>query len=105
MMSEGSRSLVNWMRLELEPDRARERLRERRLADPRHVLDENVAAREDRDDRLAHGLRLATHHRLHVLLEAPNRARHGVVGGQHAARLGHGNGHSLTNESCFAINV
>ena len=45
-MSAGSRSLVNWMRWNVEAQRLRERVRERRLADARNVFDEQVAARE-----------------------------------------------------------
>ena len=43
MMSDGSRSLVNWDSLELQIERARQCLRQGGLADARDVLDQEMA--------------------------------------------------------------
>ena len=52
-MSAGSMSLVNWMRWKSQAERARQRVRERGLADARDVLDQQVAAREQAGERHA----------------------------------------------------
>ena len=57
--SDGSRSGVNWMRLPRPVDRPGEGLRQRRLADAGHVLDEEVAFGEQAHEREVHRLALA----------------------------------------------
>ena len=51
--SAGSRSLVNCTRLKRRPSDDRQRVRQRGLADARHVLDQQVAAGQQADQRLA----------------------------------------------------
>jgi hypothetical protein len=65
--SEGSRSLVNWTRRKLEAQRGGEGARQRRLADAGNVLEEQVAARQQRRERQAHDLALAAEDGLHLL--------------------------------------
>ena len=55
----GSMSEVNWRRWKLRIDAARQRLRQRGLADARDVLDQQVAARQQAGERQAHHFRLA----------------------------------------------
>ena len=52
----GSRSLVNWMRRKLQPERARQRVRQRRLADAGQVFDEQMPARQQAGDGQADGV-------------------------------------------------
>ena len=54
-MSEGSRSGVPWMRPKSRSERLRDRPREERLADPRHVLDQHVALGQQPHADEAHG--------------------------------------------------
>ncbi len=73
--SEGSRSLVNCMRWNVPADRARQRARQRRLADAGDVLDEQVAARKQRDDRVSDRARLAAEDAPDVGLERRDEVR------------------------------
>ena len=50
---------MNWMRRKRRVDAARERVGERGLADARHVLEQQMPARDQRLDRAAHHLGLA----------------------------------------------
>ena len=57
MMSDGIRSGVNWMRLNLRCTASRQRLDQQRLRQPRHAAQQHVTAGEERhenflDDRL-----------------------------------------------------
>ena len=47
---------------EPEVEALRDRPDQERLPDPRHALEETVPLREDRDDRLAHHVRVADDH-------------------------------------------
>ena len=64
-VARASRSGVNCTRVNADVEHARQRLRQRRLADPGHVLDEHVAARQQRQeqqlDRLGFAADDATH--------------------------------------------
>ena len=51
VMSDGRRSGVNWMRRKWQPSVPRERLDERGLRDARDALEQDVAAREQRDEQ------------------------------------------------------
>ena len=53
---------MNWTRVNDDPERTRERLRQRRLADAGDVLDQHVAAAEDADQEEVDRLRLSTDH-------------------------------------------
>ena len=66
VMSTGIRSGVNCTRLTEQSIERRQRLGQRRLPDARHVLDEQVALGEQRDQRDAHDLGLADDHPLDV---------------------------------------
>ena len=63
-MSEGSRSDVNCTRWKPRPERRRQRMRKRGLAQARQVLDQQVAVGQQRDERQPHFLRLAEHQRV-----------------------------------------
>ena len=57
-MSDGIRSGVNWMRLNLSVDRIGERLDEQRLRQARHAAKETVPAREQTSEDLTANLTL-----------------------------------------------
>ena len=50
---------MNWMREKRRPSAARERAHEQRLRRARHALDQHVAAREKRHQRVVDGRLLA----------------------------------------------
>ena len=60
--SEGSRSGVNWMRRHCPCTRRRDRPGQGGLADPGHVLEQDVPLGEQRGQRQPDHLRLAEHH-------------------------------------------
>ena len=76
--------------LEAEPERRRQRMRERGLAQARQVLDQQVAAGQQRHERQPHFLRLAQHQRVDLRLRAVRGPRAGrsvsmcAVTGAHA---------------------
>ena len=57
----------------MQPSDAASALRQRGLADAGHVLDEQVAAREQRDHREPDRLGLAADHAADVVLERPDQ--------------------------------
>ncbi len=61
MMSAGSRSGVNWMRLNVVCDRLGERAHGERLREARHALEQHVAAGEQRDEQALDHVVLADH--------------------------------------------
>ena len=61
-MSAGSMSGVNWMRWKLVEIAARERLERERLREARHAFEQDVAAREQRDDQTIDEGMLADEH-------------------------------------------
>src|SRR5690606_6334301 len=76
---------------EPDPERLRERVRQRRLPDTRHVLEEHVPAREQRRQREAHDLALSVEDGLHlldqVIQELERRTSIGEARGR--GRIGH----------------
>ena len=58
VMSDGSRSGVNWIREKRRVERAGERLDEHRLADPGKVLDDQVPLADEAEDDHPQGLLL-----------------------------------------------
>ena len=67
MRSAGTRSGVNWMRLEPAAHRAGERLDRQRLGQAGHALDQQVAAREQRDQHALEEVVLADDDLLHLV--------------------------------------
>ena len=68
-MSDGEQVAGELDAVEGPADRAGQRPRQRGLADAGHVLDEQVAAREQRDDRVADRGRFAAEHPRDVRLQ------------------------------------
>ena len=88
VMSAGSRSGVNWMRLTLQSTLLRERLRQHRLADARNVFHEQVALGQQHGGRDLDHFALALDDGLHrrhdgaaVEKELCDRKRFGGAGG------------------------
>ena len=69
---------MNWMRRKLRVDRAREGVGERRLSDAGNVLEQQVAAGDQRLDRAPHDLGLAAQRALDVGAE-PVRVAGGLI--------------------------
>ena len=88
MTSDGSMSAVNWMRAKRPPIERARAGRERGLAHAGHVLDEQVAAREEADHREAYHAGLADDAAGDVLLEGGDQVE--VVGHSVLRRRVHG---------------
>ena len=65
---------------ELEAENFRQRMRQRRLAHARHVLDQEMAARQQTAERQPHGLVLAQQDRVQLRQDIVDRNAHALIG-------------------------
>ena len=87
--SDGRRSGVNWMRWQVPPIDAGDRLGQRRLADAGDVLDEEVALGEEAHEREVHLVALALDHALDVAEQSGEQAAERRVAARRGGGLNH----------------
>ena len=80
---------MNWMRCQVPPIDARDRLGQRRLADAGDVLDEEVALGEEAHEREVHLLPLALDHALDVAEQGGEQAAERRVAARRGGGLNH----------------
>ena len=62
--------------IEVQPQRSRNRLRQRRLPRPRHILEQHMTTTEHRDDRKIYRITLTNEDPLHILPNLPGEILH-----------------------------